>query len=416
MNYVLLGYGVVGTGIIELIEKAKQNISLYKEINLKGILVRDINKHCNKKYSSLVTEDINNIFSQDIDVVIEVMGGINPAYEYIKKALKRGIHVITANKDLIAEHGCELSKIAKENKVTIKLEAAVAGGIPIVKPLVELISFNEITSIKGILNGTTNFILTKMYYDGASYEEALKEAQRLGFAEANPESDVMGYDTARKLAILSSIAFNKKINWKDISIEGISNLDKEDLLYSKYLNCSIKLVGYSSNVNEKIYCTVRPVLVDSQLDLFNINNEVNYVILNGDAVGELSFKGNGAGMFPTASAICGDLRDILTKNFSHSINYLSDNYPVERYINNECEALLRITTEDISTTKELLNYYFKEIVYISSLKNNEVAVVVKVPFEKYLEDSIDKINNSVNISTVKKLLKFNSSLPKLSTF
>lgn len=406
MNYALLGYGVVGTGIVELIEKAKQDIDLYKNVNLKGILVRDKNKHVNKRYLELVTEDINNIFLEGIDVIIEVMGGVNPAYEYVKMALIKGIHVITANKDLIAEHGSELSRIAKENNVTIKLEAAVAGGVPIIKPLVDSLSSNKILSIKGILNGTTNFILTKMYYDGINYDEALKEAQRLGFAEANPESDVMGYDTARKLSILSSIAFNGIIYWKDILIEGISDLDKEDFLYAKKQNCCIKLVAYSAKKHGKIYGGVKPMLVDSRSEFFGINNEVNSVILEGDAVGELTFTGKGAGMFPTASAVCSDLSDIINKNFIHSIKYSHNNYSVEKYLPNECEALIRITTEDIKNTKKLLELNFNEILEIPSSNNNEIAVVVRVNSEIEMENRLYNIKSYPYISKVKSLIKF----------
>lgn len=408
MNYALLGYGVVGTGIVELIEKAKQDIDLYKDVNLKGILVRDKSKHLNKRYLELVTKDINRIFSEDIDVVIEVIGGINPAYEYVKMALKKGVHVITANKDLIAEHGSELSKIAKENNVTIKLEAAVAGGIPIIKPLVESLSGNKILSIKGILNGTTNFILTKMYHEGVNYEEALKEAQRLGFAEANPESDVMGYDTARKLSILSSIAFNKRVYWKDILIEGISDLDKQDFLYAKKQNCCIKLVAYSTNKNDRIYGVVKPMLVDSKFEFFDINNEVNSVILEGDAVGEVTFTGKGAGMFPTASAVCGDLLDIINRNFIQSINYSYNNYSVEKYLPNKCEALLRITTKDIDSTKKILKSNFNEIVDICSSNNDEIVVVVKVISEIEMEKSLDEIKRYSYVSKVKRLVKFNT--------
>lgn len=408
MNYALLGYGVVGTGIVELIEKAKQNIDLYKNVNLRGILVRNKIKHVNKKYLELVTNDINRIFSEDIDVIIEAMGGINPAYEYVKMALMNGIHVITANKDLIAEHGGELSKIAKENNVTIKLEAAIAGGIPIIKPLVESLSGNNILSIKGILNGTTNFILTKMYHEGVNYDEALKEAQRLGFAEANPESDVMGYDTARKLSILSSIAFNGRVYWKDILIEGISDLDKEDFLYAKKLNCCIKLVGYSTKKNDKIYGMVKPMLVDSRFEFFHINNEVNSVILEGDAVGELTFTGKGAGMFPTASAVCSDLSDIINRNFIQSIKYASNNYSVEKYLPNKCEALLRITTKNINTTKKLLKSSFNEILDISSSNNEEIVVVVKAISEMDMERSLDKIKSYTYVSKVKSLVKFNT--------
>ena len=204
----IMGYGVVGSGLIELIDKNRE-YNRENGILITSILVRNKEKHLNSSHNEVITIDVEEFFSIKSDVVIEVIGGLHPAYDYVKRALALGKHVVTANKDLIATFGHELFQLAKENNVSLKFEAAVAGGIPIIKPLTESLYGNGINGIRAILNGTTNFILTKMDGENLSYEEALNEAQQLGFAEANPESDVMGYDSARKLAILSSLAFDK---------------------------------------------------------------------------------------------------------------------------------------------------------------------------------------------------------------
>ena len=286
----IMGYGVVGSGLIELIDKNREN-NEKNEVVITSILVRNKEKHIASSHNEVITDNVEELFSVESDVVIEVMGGLHPAYDYVKRALTLGKHVITANKDLIATFGYELFKLAKENNVSLKFEAAVAGGIPIIKPLTESLYGNGINSIKAILNGTTNFILTKMDTEDLSYEEALKEAQKLGFAEANPESDVMGYDSARKLAILSSLAFDKRFQWNDISIEGITNIDENDFKYANKLKCKTKLVAESFKCKGGIYTSVKPILVDKESILANINNEVNAVILNGDEIGELLFVG-----------------------------------------------------------------------------------------------------------------------------
>ena len=200
------------------------------------------------------------------------MGGLHPSFEYIKRALENRINVVTANKDMLAEYGDKLAKIANKNKVSLKFEASVGGGIPVVKPLTESLEGNVINSIYAILNGTTNFILSKMYNEGSSYEKVLKEAQELGFAEANPESDVEGYDAARKLSILSTLAYNRRVYWKDFYLEGISNIDSKDIDYAKKLGCKIKLVGQSKLNNDRVSGFVRPVLVDNNSLLSKIDN------------------------------------------------------------------------------------------------------------------------------------------------
>ena len=223
MKIGILGYGTVGSGLVDIIDNNKNK----RNIKIASILVRDKSKYEGMKHYDKLTTDVEEVFNKDLDVIVEVMGGINPSLEYIKRALNNKINVVTANKDLLAEYGDELAKIANKNNVNIKFEASVGGGIPILKPLIESLEGNCIDRIYAILNGTTNFILSKMYNENLSYDMALKQAQNLGFAEANPASDVLGYDSARKLSILSTLAYDNKVYWKDLYLEGITDIDKK---------------------------------------------------------------------------------------------------------------------------------------------------------------------------------------------
>ena len=240
MRIAILGYGTVGKGLVEMIEGNKER----RNIEITNILVRNKDKYKSSKYSDKITENIEDVFNTDIDILVELMGGLHPSYEYIKRALENKINVVTANKDMLAEYGDKLVKISKDNKVSLRFEASVGGGIPVLKPLTESLEGNDIESVYAILNGTTNFILSKMYDEGLPYEEVLKEAQDLGFAEANPEADVEGYDAARKLSILSTLAYHRRVYWKDFYLEGISNIDMKDIDYAKKMGCKIKLDNY----------------------------------------------------------------------------------------------------------------------------------------------------------------------------
>ena len=324
MRIAILGYGTVGKGLVEMIEGNKER----RNIEITNILVRNKDKYKSSKYSDKITENIEDVFNTDIDILVELMGGLHPSYEYIKRALENKINVVTANKDMLAEYGDKLVKISKDNKVSLRFEASVGGGIPVLKPLTESLEGNDIESVYAILNGTTNFILSKMYDEGLPYEEVLKEAQDLGFAEANPEADVEGYDAARKLSILSTLAYHRRVYWKDFYLEGISNIDMKDIDYAKKMGCKIKLVGQSRKNDKTVSGFVRPVLVDNNSLLSRIDNEYNIVVLNGNSVGELSFVGKGAGKEPTGSAVYSDLIDILDKRVSNIDSFMKD-YPGE---------------------------------------------------------------------------------------
>ena len=313
INVAILGIGTVGTGAYKIIESQKDEFP-YKtgsKINISKVLVRNKNKKREGINENLITDDWSEIINDDsIKIVIEVMGGIEPAKTYISEALKKGKSVVTANKDLIASYGSELLDLAKENKCDILFEAAVAGGIPIIRPLKQCLAAKKIEEVMGIVNGTTNFILSNMTDEGMEFDDALKLAQELGYAEADPTADVEGYDAARKVAIMASIAFNSRVTFDDVYTEGISKISAKDIKYAKELGCDIKLLGVAANTDEGIEVRVHPMLIPSEHPLAGVKDSFNAVFVKGDAVGDTMFYGKGAGELPTASAIMGDVVDV----------------------------------------------------------------------------------------------------------
>ncbi|MCC0694472.1 homoserine dehydrogenase [Clostridioides sp. ES-S-0048-02] len=395
----VLGYGTVGSGLIDIIDNNKEK----RNIEIVGILVNNLEKHKEKKYSDIITNNIDDIFEKDIDILVEVMGGLEPTLSYIKKALNNKIHVVTANKDLLAECGDELAKLASENKVSIKFEASVAGGIPVLKPIIESLEGNNIDSINAILNGTTNFILSKMYDEDLSYDMALKQAQELGFAEANPESDVLGYDAARKLSILSTLAYDNRVYWKDVYLEGITDIDEKDIEYAKKLNCKIKLIGQSKYENDKVSAFVRPVLVEKDNILARIDNEFNAVIVNGDSVGEVSFVGKGAGSLATGSAVYSDVIDIIDNRVSSIDSFTKDRIQVNKIVREKCGALLRFKK---CNKDEILNIVGNCLVNYDILNDDdELAIMVYADSEYEINNSLCLIKDKGYCEKMNKMLK-----------
>ena len=400
MKIAILGYGTVGKGLVDMIDsnKGKRNIEIV------SILVRDKSKYKSSKYEYLITEDIEEVFDKEFDILVELIGGLNPAYKYIKRALENKINVVTANKDMLAEYGDKLVKIAKENNVSLRFEASVGGGIPVIKPLIESLEGNLIESMYAILNGTTNYILSKMHDKNLSYKEVLKEAQELGFAESNPEADVEGYDAARKLSILSTLAYDRRVYWKDFYLEGISKIDMKDIYYAKKLGCKIKLVGQSKLNNEKVSGYVRPVLVDNDSLLSRIDNEYNIVVFNGNSVGEVSFVGKGAGKEPTGSAAYADVIDIFDKRVCNIDSFTKEKIEVEKTINHSCQALLRFKFPKKEKIIELINDCVYDHEVIDS-NEEELVVMVSVGSEYEINNVLCFINNKGYCKESTRLLK-----------
>jgi homoserine dehydrogenase len=311
----ILGMGTVASGLINIIgiNNSKITGSLNKELVINKVLVKSLDKKrdVNLPQEVYTTDAYDVINHNDTQIIVELIGGISPAYEYIKAALNNKKHVVTANKALIATHGEELEELAYKNGVSLMYEASVAGGIPIINTMNDNLCANEITDITGIINGTTNYILTQMAENNLEYKQAVKDAQALGFAEADPSSDVEGDDAAYKLSILSTIAFGQRINVRDIPKEGITKISKEDISYAKELGYNIKLLASASRKGDEIELRVHPAFVPASHPLSTVKNEYNAVFLKGNAVGGLMLYGKGAGSLPTGSAVLGDVMHIV---------------------------------------------------------------------------------------------------------
>ena len=311
----LLGLGTVGTGVYKVLQMQKDEMEqkLGAVVELEKILVRNLKKAAAKiDKPELLTNNWKEILEDDsIQIVIEVMGGIEPAKTYMLEALAAGKHVVTANKDLVAAHGAEVLDCAASHKCDFLFEAAVAGGIPIIRPLKQCLAGNHLSEVVGIVNGTTNFILAKMTQEGMEFAEALALATRLGYAEADPTADIQGLDAGRKMAIMASIAFNSRVTFDQVITEGITHISSKDIRYAKELGCVIKLLGLARNTESGIEVRVQPMLVPENHPLATVNDSYNAVFVRGDAVGDAMFYGRGAGEMPTASAIVGDVFDIV---------------------------------------------------------------------------------------------------------
>lgn len=310
----LLGLGTVGGGVYKLLERQKEEMvdKAGAKVEIAGILVHNINKKREGVDASLLTDRWEDIIgNEEIELVIEVMGGIEPARTLIREALLAGKSVVTANKDLLAVHGEELLAIAEAQKADLLFEAAVAGGIPIMRPLRQCLAGNEITEVMGIVNGTTNYILTKMFEQGMSFEEALAKATELGYAEADPTADIEGLDAGRKVAIMASSAFHSRVVFDDVHVEGITKITAQDIKYAREFDSVIKLVGIARNTPEGVEACVYPMLLSGEHPLSSVRNSFNAVLVHGDAVDDVMFYGRGAGEFPTASAVMGDVIDVV---------------------------------------------------------------------------------------------------------
>jgi len=319
----LMGLGTVGTGVVRIVRGHQED--LVKQtglgIEIAKILVQDREKPRSiAGLDELITQEpLDLLDNPEIDVIVEVIGGIHPAKEYILAALERGKHVVTANKDLMALHGAEILQKAQEKNCDVFYEASVAGGIPILRALVEGFSSDRITKMMGIVNGTTNYILTKMSEEGADYADVLKEAQALGYAEADPTSDVEGFDAARKMAILATLGFRVPMKLEDVEVKGISSVSREDIAYGKKLGYVVKLIGLAQRDGEQIEVSVQPTMVLKSHPLASVNGVYNAVYVHGEAVGETMFYGPGAGELPTATAVVSDLVTVV-KNMKLGVN------------------------------------------------------------------------------------------------
>lgn len=310
VNIAVLGYGTVGSGVVEVIDTngAGINQRIGEKLQVKYVL--DLKDFPGDPVQEKIVHDFETIIQdEEINIVVEVMGGIEPAYTFVKRSLLAGKSVATSNKALVAKHGAELLSIAKEKNINFLFEASVGGGIPIIRPLNSSLTADEIEEITGILNGTTNYMLTKMFYEGADYDTVLKEAQANGYAERNPEADVEGYDACRKIAILSSLISGNQVDFEDIYCEGITKITTEDMKYAKVMGTTIKLLASSKRDGSRLHAIVAPCMLYPEHPLYNVNGVFNAIFVHGNVLGDAMFYGSGAGKLPTASAVVADVVD-----------------------------------------------------------------------------------------------------------
>lgn len=382
LNVALLGLGTVGSGVVKIIEENREQIkeTMNKDINIRHILVRDKSRQRPINVSSYhLTEDIDEILNDDsIDIIVEVMGGIEPTVDWLKRALSQKKHVVTANKDLLAVHLNVLEDLAQENDVALKYEASVAGGIPIVNAINNGLNANNISKFMGILNGTSNFILSKMTKEQTSFEAALDEAKALGFAEADPTDDVEGIDSARKVVITSYLSFNQVINLNDVDRRGISDVESEDIQVADQLGYKIKLIGKGTYENGQVQASVAPTFINKAHQLAAVEDEFNAIYVIGDAVGETMFYGKGAGSLATGSAVVSDLLNV-TLNFETNLHTLPPHFELKTEKTKE----LMDESETVSL-KEKESYYV--VVQTDGEEVNKVETLLKgqLPFHKSL--------------------------------
>ena len=349
----LLGLGTVGGGVYKLMKRQADELpdKTGARVELARILVRSLAKERPGIPRELLTDDWKSILEDpEIGIVIEVMGGIGPARTYITEALRAGKQVVTANKDLLAEYGEELTELATQCGCDLMYEAAVAGGIPIIRPLKNSLVSNHIQEVMGIVNGTTNFILTKMTREGMDYGEALALATELGYAEADPTADVEGLDAGRKMAIMASLAFHSKVVFSDVYTEGITKISAKDIRYAGEFGYAIKLLGIARDTEDGIEVKVHPTLIPADHPLATVNDSFNAVFVRGDAVGDTMFYGRGAGELPTASAVVGDVVDEVRHILGHSTGRCNGSFykklPVKAVGDTSCRFFLRMQAED----------------------------------------------------------------------
>lgn len=408
----VLGHGVVGSGVVELFHKNKGSIEARAGQHMEVKYILDIRDFPDLPYHDKFTKDFQLILNDpEITVVAEVMGGLSPAFEYVKSLLEHGKSVVTSNKELVAEKGALLLRVAKEHNVNFFFEASVGGGIPIIRPVHQCLAANEITEIAGILNGTTNFILTKMIHDQMSFGDALKMAQELGYAERNPAADVEGRDTCRKICILASLAFGSHVYPNTVYTEGITNLTLEDVAYAEDWGGVIKLIGRAKKLQDgKLTAGVFPAFIGEHSQLANIDDVFNGVLIRGDATGDVVFYGRGAGKFPTASAVVADMIDVAKANTtSKSLSWedSAENHVVDIQTV-PFSFYLRFCSERGDECEAQLRELFPDSTWLARKKQpeNEWAFVTPVMTELELQKRLSRLNEADRLLNRIRLLDY----------
>ena len=396
INVAVLGYGTIGAGVVKVLQTNVDSIEkrVGERIEVKKIL--DLREFPGDPNEDKVVHDYKEIQEdEDIQIVVECMGGVEPACTFVRTALLQGRSVATSNKELVAKHGAELIAISEENHCNFLFEASVGGGIPIIRPLNQCLTGDVIEEISGILNGTTNYMLTKMEEDGVSFDEVLKEAQAKGYAELHPEADVEGYDACRKIAILTSLAFGKQLDFEGIHTEGITNITAEDFRYAQKMNKSIKLLGKSWTDDGKLYAMVCPILLDNSHPLAGVKDVFNAIFVHGNMVDDVMFYGKGAGSLPTASAVVGDVVECARNLGTHlPMIWEKDKLTLDDFGSFERNYFVRMPAE---TSLEAIEKAFGAVDMIQVDGIEEKAFVTGIMNEKEYHKAADSLGTAINM-------------------
>ncbi len=402
-KYAVIGYGVVGSGTVELFEKNRESITkkIGRDVDLGYIL--DLRDFPDSPYKGKHTKDFNDILNDpEVEAVAEVIGGIHPAYEFTKQLLEKGKSVVTSNKELVAQKGAELFKVAKEHNASYLFEASVGGGIPIIRPLHKCLAGNQIEQISGILNGTTNFILTKMIKDQMSFDDALKLAQENGFAEADPTADVEGHDACRKICILASLASGSHIYPDEAYCEGITKITPEDVEYAQNAGYRIKLIGSSTPLeNGKLAVMVCPRLIPENSLLSHVDGVYNAISVTGNGVGDVVFYGQGAGKLPTASAVVGDLIDALVhRERPLTVSWDMQNEKKQTVSHKQAETAVYVRAKvNDETVKAKISAVFDQPIFIerNNRPDDEVAFITSSMTEILIDQKLESLAEDIEV-------------------
>lgn len=399
MNVAILGFGVVGSGVAEVITQNAEHIKENSNVSLKVTKILDIRDFPDSDFAPLMTKNFEEILTDDsISIVCETMGGVNPAFDFVSKCLIKGKHVVTSNKELVATRGFELLQLARENNVNFLFEASVGGGIPIIRPLSRCLAGNNVNEVAGILNGTSNFILTKMIVDGMSFADALKLAQDKGYAEKDPTADVEGFDALRKICILASLCFGTHVYPDGIYTEGISKITLEDVAFAESYDAVIKLIARAKKIAEdKITVMVTPCLVKNSSMLSGVSDVFNACLVRGDMTGDVLMYGKGAGKLATASAVVGDVIDCAANDKERKFFGWADEKKdfVASYLENETAFYVRGTDAD----KAEIEKAFTSVQYLTreNQPDNEIAFVTPVMKESDFATKLSELK--INLIT-----------------
>lgn len=393
MKIAVLGYGTIGSGVVEVLDRNRASITKRagEEISVKYVL--DLREFPGNPIEDILVHDFATIAEDDeVGCVVETMGGTEPAYSYVKECLLRGKSVCTSNKALVAKHGAELLEIARQKKINFLFEASVGGGIPIIRPLNQSLTSEEIMEITGIVNGTTNYILTKMSQEGATFEAALKEAQDLGYAERNPEADVEGHDAGRKLAILASLSYGMQVDFEDIYMEGITKITDTDFKYAEALGAEIKLLAQGKRVDDNFYAMVTPKMIRDDNPLYSVRGVFNSILVKGNTLGDVMFYGSGAGKLPTASAVVADVIDA-TKHQGKNIMTIWSSKKLALADHKESESgfFVRVPEAEEAKAREVFGEVEEVKLLASSGVMGEFAFVTKKMSEKAFEEKAARV-------------------------